>query len=177
MGYSEIVSTAAFLLALSAAWRTWRWDRPVIRVAGEQWLGGLGTAELHKASFTVEISNTGNHATQILSASWQIERKNSSDAQTIPASYGGGGTETLFEPPRPLKEPEFPFILDRNHREAWDFEMSLNGLGDYDVITRLRPAVEFISRKHRRVVYGAWRKPKRPPEQGPDGRVRQELQT
>jgi hypothetical protein len=158
MGYSEVVSTAAFLLALFVAWRTWRWDRPVITVEGTHWMGGLGTAECDKASFTVKISNTGNHATQILSAFWQIERTNSS-VQTIPASHGGGGIESLFEPPSASKEPEFPFTLDRNQQEAWDFEMSLDGLRDHEVITRMRPAVEFISRKHRHVVYGTWQEP------------------
>lgn len=161
MGYSEVVSTAAFLLALLVAWRTWRWDRAVITVNGKQWLGGLGTAERDRSSFSVEISNTGNHATQILSAFWQIERKNS-PVQTIPASYGGGGTESLFESMRASKEPAFPLTLDRNQREAWDFEMSLAGLRNHEAIVRMRPAVEFISRKRRRVVYGTWQKPKLP---------------
>lgn len=159
MGYSEVVSTAAFLLALSAAWRTWRWDRPVITVYGTQWLGGLGAAAGDRSSFSVEISNTGNHATQILSAFWQIERRNSA-VQTIPASYGGNGIESLFASPTASKEPEFPITLDRNQKEAWDFEMSLDGLRDYEAITRIRPAAEYISRKHRHVVYGTWQKPK-----------------
>jgi hypothetical protein len=158
MGYSEVVSTAAFLLALLVAWRTWRWDRAVITVKGRQWLGGLGTAERDKSSFSVEISNTGNHATLIFSAFWQIERKNS-PVQTIPASHGGGGIASLFEPPSASKEPGFPFTLDRNQQEAWDFEVSLDVLRKHEAIIRMRPAVEFLSRKRRRVVHGAWLKP------------------
>lgn len=161
MGYSEVVSTAAFLLALFVAWRTWRWDRAVITVSGTQWLGGLGTAELDKTSFSIEVSNTGNHATQILSAFWQIEGGDSS-VLTIPASHGGGGIESLFEPPSSSQEPDLPFVLDRNQQKSWDFEMSLEGLGDYEVITRMRPAVKFISRKRDHLVYGPWQKPRLP---------------
>lgn len=161
MGYSEVVSTAAFLLALFVALRTWRWDQPVITVHGTQGMGGLGTAERDKALFSVAISNTGNHATQILSAFWQIERRNSS-VQTIPASHGGGGIESLFEPPSASREPEFPFTLDRNQQRAWDFEINLDGLSDHKTIIRMRPSVEFISRKHRRIIYGAWQEPKLP---------------
>jgi hypothetical protein len=161
MGYSEIVSTAAFLLALSVACRTWRWDRPVVTVNGAQWPGGLGTAKSDKTSFSVEVANRGNHATQILSAFWQVERKNS-PVQTIPASHGGGGVESLFQAPSASKEPGFPFILDRNQRRSWDFEMSLCGLRDREAITRMRPAVEFMSRRDRRVVYGTWQQPKLP---------------
>ena len=161
MGYSEIVSTAAFLLALSVAWRTWRWDRAVVTIDGTQWLGGIGTAERDKTSFSVEVLNRGNHSTQILSAFWQVDRSNS-PAETIPASHGGGGIESLFQAPPGSNEPTFPFILDRNHRRAWDFEMSLDDLRDREAITRLRPAVEFTSRKDRHVVYGTWREPKLP---------------
>jgi hypothetical protein len=161
MGYSEIVSTAAFLLALFVAWRTWRWDRPVVTVTGRQWLGGLGTAEQDKTSFSVEVANRGNHARQILSAFWQVERRNS-PVQTIPASHGGGGIQSLFHAPSVSKEPALPFILDRNQREAWDFEMSLDGLRDRGAITRMRPAVELLSRKDHHVVYGAWQQPKLP---------------
>lgn len=159
MGYSEVVSTAAFLLALFVALRTWRWDRPVITVDGAQWPGGLGTAEPHKTSFSVDVANRGNHATQILSAFWQVERENL-PVQTIPAYHGGGGIESLFAAPSASKEPGFPFILDRNQRRTWDFEMSLDGIGDHGAITRMRPAAEFISRKDRRVVYGSWQQPK-----------------
>ncbi|GAA2872108.1 hypothetical protein GCM10010523_35320 [Paenarthrobacter ilicis] len=68
--------------------------------------------------------------------------------------------EALFEPPSSAKEPELPFVLDRNRREAWDFEMRLEGLGDYEAITRIRPAVEYISRKRKHLAYGPWQKPK-----------------
>ena len=155
MGYSEVVSTAAFLLAFFVALRTWRWDRPVVTVNGAQWLGGLGTAEPDKTSFSVEISNRGNHATQILSAFWQVERDNFL-VQVIPASHGGGGVESLFSAPSASQEPEFPFVLDRNQRRAWDFEMSLTGLRDRGAITRMRPAAEFMSRGDRRHAYGSW---------------------
>lgn len=161
MGYSEVVSTAAFLLALAVAWRTWRWDRAVIVVSGTQWPGGLGTAERDKTSFSIEIFNTGNHATQILSAFWQIERKNSA-ALVVPATHGGGGIESLFEAPSSSQEPDLPFVLDRNLQRTWDFEMSLDGLGNLESITRMRPAVTFISRKRHRVVHGPWQKPKLP---------------
>lgn len=161
MGYSEIVSTAAFLLALFVAWRTWRWDRPIVTVSGRQWLGGLGTAERDKTSFSVEVANRGNHATQIVYAFWQVERRNS-PIQTIPASHGGGGIQSLFQAPSASREPAFPFILDRNQREAWDFEMSLDGLRDREAITRMRPAVELLSRKDHHVVYGTWQQPKLP---------------
>lgn len=158
MGYSEVVSTAAFLLALFVALRTWRWDRPVITVDGAHWPGGLGTAEPHKISFRVDVSNRGNHATQILSAFWQVERENF-PVRTIPASHGGGGVESMFTAPSASKEPEFPFILDRNQRRTWDFEMSIDGIRGRGAITRLRPAVEFMSRRDRRVVYGSWQQP------------------
>jgi hypothetical protein len=82
--------------------------------------------------------------------------------QIIPASHGGGGIESLFEAPGASNEPEFPFILDRNRKKSWDFEMSLDGLRGHEFITRMRPAVDFISRKQRHVVYGAWQKPKLP---------------
>ncbi len=161
MGYSEIVSTAAFLLALFVAWRTWRWDRPVIKVHGKQWLGGLGTTQPDKTSFSVKVANRGNHATQILSAFWQVERRNAR-VQTIPASHGGGGIESLFQAPSSSKEPVFPFNLDRHQQQAWDFEMSLDGLRDRETITRMRPGVEFMSRKDHHAVYGTWQQPKLP---------------
>jgi hypothetical protein len=161
VGYSEIVSTAAFLLALVVAWRTWRWDRAVIGVSGTQWLGGLGTVDPDKISFSIEISNTGNHAAQILSAFWQLEGRNSAP-RIIPATHGGGGVESLFEAPSSSKEPELPFVLDRNTQKTWDFEMSLDGLGDLGTITRLRPAVKSVSRRRSHIVYGQWQKPKLP---------------
>jgi hypothetical protein len=99
MGYSEIVSTAAFLLALSVACRTWRWDRPVVTVNGAQWPGGLGTAEPGKTSFSVEVANRGNHATQILSAFWQVERKNS-PVQTQSLPLMGEVASSLCSKPR-----------------------------------------------------------------------------
>lgn len=159
MGYSEVVSTAAFLLALFVAWRTWRWDRPVILISGSQWLGGLGTAGRERTSFSVEVVNTGNHATEILSAFWQVERRNA-QTEKIPASHGGNGIESLFQAASGSKEPKFPFTLDRNQRKAWDFDMSLDGLRDRESITRIRPAATFMSRKNQHVVYGTWHKPK-----------------
>lgn len=162
MGYSEIVSTAAFLLALLVAWRTRHWDRAVIAVDGKNRPGGLGTAEQDKASFSVKVSNTGNHSTQTLSAFWQFERRNFR-VSTIPASHGGGGIESLFQPPSSSKEPKYPFTLDRNQQRAWDFEVSLDSLKDQDII-RMRPGEKFISRrfisrKGHIVVYGSWQEP------------------
>lgn len=72
--------------------------------------------------------------------------------------------QMIFPDPAPnaSKKPEPPFMFDRGQREAWDFELSIDGLRDRESITRRRPPVEFISRKDRHVVCGTWQQPKLP---------------
>lgn len=158
MGYSEIVSTAAFLLAFLIALQTWRWDRVVVSVEGSQWLGGVGTAATDRISFCTEIVSKGNHTTQIIDAFWQVER-GELPPLTIPALHGGGGIESLFQKPNTPEDPVFPLSLERNHRLTWDFEMPLNDLREPQTVTRMRPAVTVMSRRRKRVVYGPWKRP------------------
>lgn len=158
MGYSEVVSTLALVLALFLAVRTWHQDRPVISVKGEQWPGGVGTAEAARISFKVEVLNTGNQATEVLAAFWQIERDNLPDEE-MPASHGGNGFEALFETPDRQPEPTFPFTLDRHAPKAWAFDVALEGVQNHHAITRMRPAVTIPARKANRTVTGPWVKP------------------
>jgi hypothetical protein len=103
VSYSDILaSTALGVSLLTAGWtalRTWCWDRPVVLVSGQQWVGGLNTTPGRRiAGFSLEVVNTGNQTTQIIAAYWQIDRGNGVDIH-FTASHGGGGVDSLFDAP------------------------------------------------------------------------------
>ncbi|WP_146073357.1 hypothetical protein [Cryobacterium sp. N22] len=160
MSYSDVLASCALLVSLATAgwtaWRAWRWDRPVIEVTGEQWLGQRSTAPgQHIAGFSMEVVNTGNISTQVIAAFWQIDRGDGIDVR-FTASHGGGGFESFFTPPDHASAPELPFPLDRYHRRAWDFEMSLEGIREQETIRRARPGVQYTSRRKTEYAYGDW---------------------
>ncbi|MDV8148427.1 hypothetical protein [Arthrobacter sp. B10-11] len=158
MSYSDILATTALVVSLlSVGWtisRSWRWDRPVIKVSGKQWLGGRSTADGQRASFNTEVFNTGNQSTQITAAFWLVDRGTRIDR--IPAIHGGGGIESLFEAPDGAASPDIPFTLGRYESCSWDFEMSLDSLKDHESIKRVRPGVDFISRRRTVSAHGKW---------------------
>lgn len=108
------------------------------------------------AGFSLEVINTGNQATQIHSAFWQIDRGNGADIR-FTASHGGGGVESLFEPPEWAKKtPELPFTLERYERREWNFEMNFDGITKPEGILRARPVVQFTSKKKTELARGRW---------------------
>jgi hypothetical protein len=160
VSYSDILASIAFVVSLLTAgwtaWRAWRWDRPVITVAGKQWIGERSTARGNTiAGFSIEVINTGNQATQIVSAYWQIDRGNDMEIR-FSASHGGGGIDSLFEAPEWAKAPKPPFTIERYERREWDFEMSLDGIKEQENILRARPVVQFTSRKKTEFACGKW---------------------
>lgn len=160
MSYSDILSTIALMVSLPTAgwtaWRAWRWDRPVVSVSGDQWIGERSTAPGRRiAGFSYEVANTGNQTTQIIAAYWQIDRGNGLDIH-FTASHGGGGIDSLFKAPDHANAPALPFMLERYGQRAWDFEMSLEGVQEQEAIIRARPVAQFTSRKRTEFAYGAW---------------------
>lgn len=128
----------------------------MVSVAGEQWIGERSTVPGRRiAGFSIEVVNTGNQATQIISAYWQIDRGDGLNVH-FTASHGGGGADSLFNAPEHAKEPVLPFSLERYGRCAWDFEMSLDGVLEPERILRARPVVQFTSRKKTELAYGPW---------------------
>ncbi|MCU1416112.1 MAG: hypothetical protein JWP32_286 [Schumannella sp.] len=128
----------------------------MVSVSGEQWTGERSTAPGRRiAGFSIEVVNTGNQATQIVSAYWQIDRGDGVDIH-FTASHGGGGIDSLFGAPDHANAPILPFSLERYDRRAWDFEMSLDGIRDPETIVRARPVVQFTSRKKIELAYGPW---------------------
>ena len=160
MNYSDLLATVALVVSLLTAswtiWRAWRWERPVISVTGEQWNGERSAAPgIRIAGFSIAVVNTGNQATQIIAAYWEIDRGNGADIR-FAASHGGGGIESLFSAPGHANAPTLPFTLERYERRAWDFEMSLQGIREQEDIIRARPVVQFTSRKRTEYAHGAW---------------------
>ncbi len=160
MSYSNVLATIALVVSVLTAawtgWRAWRWDRPVISVSGEQWIGERGTAAgVRLAGFSIEVVNTGNQGTQIIAAHWEIDRQNGVNIR-FAASHGGGGTDSLFEAHGQATAPSIPFTLGRYERRAWDFDMTLAGIKEPEGIIRCRPVVQFTSRKRTEFAYGPW---------------------
>lgn len=139
------------------AYRVFRWDKPVVSVTGTQWIGGSSSApKAQHAGFSIEIYNTGNQATQVLSAAWQIDRGNGLIIH-FKAVHGGGGIASLFKTPESAPPaPDLPFTLGRYEHREWEFQMPLDGIAEPEGIVRARPMVEYTSRKMRQVAYGAW---------------------
>jgi hypothetical protein len=128
----------------------------VVEVGGEQWIGQRSTAPGRSiAGFSIEVVNTGNVSTQVIAAFWQIDRGDGV-VDRFKASHGGGGIDSLFTSPDDAASPGLPFVLDRYHRRAWDFEMSLTGIRDQHAIRRARPAIQFTSRRKTEFAYGDW---------------------
>ena len=160
MSYSDILASTALVVSLlTAGWtalRAWRWDRPVVSISGEQWVGERSTVPGRRiAGFSLEVVNTGNQTTQMIAAHWQIDSGDGVDVR-FTASHGGGGINSLFAAPDHANGPDLPFTLERYGRCAWDFEISLDGIQNQALITRARPVVQFTSRKKTEFAYGAW---------------------
>ncbi|WP_411731746.1 hypothetical protein [Paeniglutamicibacter sp.] len=149
MEYSDVLSSAALgISVLTAGWtgyRTWRWDKPVVVLSGEQWMGGSSEtgAEL-RAGFNVKILNVGNQATQILKAGWQLDNGTGYDFQfTFKGEEGS----------------ELPVTLDRYGHLLLDATFSLKGHINPQKFFRGRPFVEYTTRKKTTVTkYGPWEK-------------------
>ncbi|WP_123943331.1 MULTISPECIES: hypothetical protein [unclassified Frondihabitans] len=160
MSYSDILATTALAASLAVAalseWRNRRWERPVMLVSGKNWMSVRGTVRGGRvAGFSLEVVNIGNHDTQVVNAYWEIDRGDR-EPERYAAVHGGGGVESLFEPPDYAEDPDMPFNLGRYERSGWNFEVSLQDMRDVDQILRARPAVTFISRKSTESAYGAW---------------------
>lgn len=158
MDFSDVIALAALGLSVATAIFTWvrtaRWDRPVVIVGGLQWIAGSSETPEKRAGFSISITNTGNQATQILEAYWQIDRGDDVTVRYV-AKPGGGGIESLFvSSAQPA--PELPFKLDRFENREWDFTIPLKGMVDPDKILQARPVVVHTSRKGRETVSGPW---------------------
>lgn len=160
---SDWIALTALLVSLvTAAWTAYnhfRWARPVMKVSGEQWMQGTSEEPVTtKAGFSIDITNVGDHATQITDAYWQLDRGDGIDSR-VAAGAGGGGLDALFVsgPDTGLRPaPEFPFTLDRYQSKGWDFTISIDGWRDLQSIQRVRLVVEYTSRRSREVIHGAW---------------------
>ena len=160
MTYSDVLASIALAVSLlTAGWaalRALRWDRPVVWVSGQQWIGGRSAQpDALLAGFSIELVNTGNQRTQIIDAYWQIDRGNGVDIH-FKAIPGGGGIDSLFLDPRQVAAPTLPLTLDRNERLAWDFEMGVSGISEPEGILRARPVAQYVSRKRAQFAYGRW---------------------
>lgn len=157
--YANIVSTIALMLSLAsaaaAAYLYLRWNKPVLVVTGTQWITPAHHRSQRRAGFSIEITNVGNQATQILDAYWLIDRGNDLEIR-FKAAHGGGGIESLFVSDQQRDDPTYPFTLSRNEQRAWEFSLDPSHLSEPSNIVRCRPVVEYISRKHRTLAYGAW---------------------
>jgi hypothetical protein len=156
VSYSDILaSTALAVSLLTAGWTTlnaWRWNRPVVSVSGGQWIGErIATPSRLFAGFSLEVVNIGNHPTQIIAASWQIDRGTSAETHF----YASHESDYLDKPDL-AKAPILPFTLERYGRRAWDFDIGLDGIREHEAIIRARPVVQFTSRKKTQFAYGAW---------------------
>lgn len=90
-----------------------------------------------------------------------------SSAETLPFRQSrplmGEAASSLFsKPPARQRSQRVLSSLTGTNGKPGTFEMSLDGLRDREAITRMRPAVELLSRKDHHVVYGTWQQPKLP---------------
>lgn len=160
MSYSDILATLALVISVVTSawtgWRTWHWDRPVLELRGEQWIGGVSTEpnRLHTV-FSTEVINTGNQATQVLDSYWEIDRGNGLVLR-FSGRPGGAGVPSLFSHAGEVEQPEFPFTLERYGRQSWGFKVMAEGISEPEKILRVRPVVEFTSRKAMERACGPW---------------------
>jgi hypothetical protein len=141
------------------AYQHFRWAKPVVKVSGTQYtyLTSQEASAEPLAGFSIDVTNVGDQATQIVAAYWEIDR--GAGAGQLRLSTKGGGIDDLFEKPRDPSlrpPPAFPFTLERYQSRGWDFTMSTKGWHDLDKWTRARLVVEYTFRKSRAFVYGDW---------------------
>lgn len=118
--YSDVLATIALVVSLAtAAWTTYRalrWSRPVISVGGVQSINGHSQAPERKfVGFSIEIANTGDHATQIIKAYWQIDVGDGGEHRLMASAavkhMEGSKWSLVLQSDKPA--PPFPFTIER----------------------------------------------------------------
>lgn len=148
-----ISALALTLSALTLTWnvyRYYRWERPVIRVAGAQWGAPTSDPRNRRAGFTTTVTNTGDQATVVLRVQWEVEDQ-SRHRRSFDAKHGGGGIESLGTR-QSQEDPELPLHLERHDHREWSFTMPAPA----SVSIRSRPTVDYISRRGQTRAYGQW---------------------
>lgn len=161
--YSDVLATIALVVSLAtAAWtayRAIRWSRPVISVSGVQSINGHSQAPDRKfVGFSIEIANTGDHATQIIKAYWQIDVGDAGEHRLMASDavkrIEGSKWALVLQSDKPA--PPFPFTIERYESREWEWEIPWENLRRYDNARRARPVVEYMTRKKRTRAYGPW---------------------
>ncbi|GAB2837484.1 hypothetical protein ACFQ0P_13895 [Microbacterium insulae] len=118
--YSDVLATIALVVSLAtAAWtayRAIRWSRPVISVGGDQSINRHSQSPDQKfVGFTIEIANTGDHATQIIKAYWQIDVGDGVEHRLVASDavqhVEGSKWALVLQSATPA--PSFPFAIER----------------------------------------------------------------
>ncbi|MFB7842539.1 hypothetical protein [Microbacterium sp. NPDC056052] len=162
MKFSDWISLIALVVSLATAgWTAYnrlRWAKPVPRVSGTQWMSIVAPSQHSTtAGFSIDITNVGDHATQITKAYWEIDRGNGIELRLVAGSVAG--TDSLFEArkdPSLRPAPGFPFTLERYQSRGWDYIVSMDGWKDLQNIRRARVVVEYTSRKSHEIIRGPW---------------------
>lgn len=147
--YANVVATIALVVSLGTAgwtiYRAVRWGRPVISVAGSSWVQGSSEQPSErKAGFSIEVTNTGDHATEIVGAYWELELGDNREYRVT----GVKGNEPSPDDPHPM--PRFPVQLDRFQQRRWEFAIPIRGSSRmFEEAERTRAVVEYVSRGSR----------------------------
>lgn len=162
MTYSDILATVAIVISLGGvgftAYRTIRWEKPIVTVSGGQWMYGDGKNPAEsRAGFSIDIFNAGNEETQVLDAYWDLDRGDEFKFYVRASARGGINAiidygDSEFRKPA----PKLPFKLGKYEHSSWEFDIPLRGILNLERIHRARPVVEYTSRKNRQFAYGDW---------------------
>lgn len=140
--YSDIVATIALvvsgLTALGGLIVYFRWERPVVHVTGRQSMAGGHGSPTVNAVFTLNIVNTGNQATQIIDAYWEIEIEGKGQTELRPA-----GSDSALR-------------LERHQFEQMTVTVDVHSITDPSKWKRARPVAIYTSRKKQQTAYGKW---------------------
>lgn len=151
MDLSDWIAVAALVLSVATALFTWyrtaRWDRPVIAVTGRNWIAyDPHNDTFRDAAFGINVVNTGNHATQVTYAGWELDTGTYLFA--TPGNESGGRMSGLV--------PERPFTLDRNQTKEWTLKVPITLMPDRDRAQRVRAVVDYVARGKNTTVVGVW---------------------
>jgi len=142
VAYSDVLSTIALavslLTALAGVIMYFRWERPVVSVSGRQRMSSSHGSPTVWAEFILHIVNTGNQATQLVDAYWEIEIVGQGSTQ-----LRGDGTDGTTR-------------LERHQLVEVVAVVDVHAIVDPSKWVRARPVAVYTSRKKVQTAFGEW---------------------
>jgi hypothetical protein len=176
--YANVVSTLAFCVGgFSLAWQIWRtvrWSRPVVTVAGRLMVSAdlkVNTGVRGNKHWTLEVivANIGDRSTQIVDVYWEVEQQDGALFRVTGSNMDGTRSLELngdVQIEGGAVEPTVPCEIQRNQELEWLFDRPLEANPRIAKSKRGRPVVVYISRTkqrgtvdgnpYRSIVSGEW---------------------